>query len=96
MRFLRPGMHGVMSSLDRAWRNQSRLDSLVGDQGFGVRQRGQDGRAAAIIADPLPGRLLRSNRREGIITVSGAVLSAARVAHIRSNTPIRLHLMNRL
>ncbi|MFT6060410.1 MAG: hypothetical protein ACJAVR_000450 [Paracoccaceae bacterium] len=45
---------------------------------------------------PLPGRLLRSNRREGIITVSGAVPSAARVANIRSNTPIRPHLMNRL
>ncbi|MFT5947929.1 MAG: hypothetical protein ACI807_002189 [Paracoccaceae bacterium] len=47
-------MQGVMSSLDRAWRNQSRLDSLVGDQGFGTRQRGQDGRAAAIIAARWP------------------------------------------
>jgi hypothetical protein len=89
-------MHGEIFSSDRAWRNRSRLDALVGDQGFGVRQRGQDGRGAAIVADPLPGGLLRSNRREGIITVLDAVRSVTSVANIRSNTPIRLQLMNRL
>jgi hypothetical protein len=50
-----------MSSLDRAWRNQSRLDALVGDQSPGVRQRRQDGRAAAIIADPPPSVSSRIN-----------------------------------
>jgi len=49
-------MQGVMSRSDRAWRNQSRLDALVGDQDLGVRQRLQDGRGTAIVADPLPGR----------------------------------------
>jgi hypothetical protein len=56
LRFLRPGMQGVMSRSDRAWRNQSRLDALVGDQDLGVRQRLKDGRGTAIVADPLPGR----------------------------------------
>ncbi|MFT5948936.1 MAG: hypothetical protein ACI807_003213, partial [Paracoccaceae bacterium] len=36
---------------------------------------------------PLPGRLLRRNRREGIMTVLDAVRSVASVANIRSNTP---------
>ncbi|MFT7028165.1 MAG: hypothetical protein ACJAVS_002400, partial [Paracoccaceae bacterium] len=51
LRFLRPEMQGVMSRSDRAWRNQSRLNALVGDLDLGVRQRSQDGRGAAIVTD---------------------------------------------
>jgi hypothetical protein len=40
-----------MSRSDRVWRNQSRLDALVGEQHLGVRQRSQDGRGAAPGAD---------------------------------------------
>jgi hypothetical protein len=45
---------------------------------------------------PLLGRLLRSNQREGIMTVLDAVRSGASAANIRSNTPARLQRTKRL
>ena len=54
-RLERPGMQGVILRLDRAWRNRLRLDALVGDQDLDVRQRLQDSRGAATIADPALG-----------------------------------------
>ncbi|MFT4830224.1 MAG: hypothetical protein ACI95R_002938 [Halioglobus sp.] len=40
-----------MFGSNRAWRNQSRPDALVGDQGLGVRQCLQGRRGAVMVAD---------------------------------------------
>ncbi len=136
MRFLAAGDAGLDFLFGEGFAEPVAVIAPTGDHEFCVRQGGQDGRGAAIVADlafgeqqyqglalavadrvqfrvqaalgaadapgnsPFLSRLAAvrwaSRWVASIITVSVASLAAARVAKIRSNTPIRLQRMKRL